>query len=68
MLALAVVESLAEEVICAELEVESAAGRTVVLVEEDIPAVSVEDLFVWLQPLRIRPRSAVIKTVFFIGD
>lgn len=41
----------------------------VVLVVADTPVVSVEeDLVVWLQPLRTKPRSAAIKIVFFIGD
>ena len=63
------VESVEEELICAELYVVSVAGASdVVLVVVDAAVVSVEDLVVWLQPLRIRPRSAVIKTVFFIGD
>lgn len=59
--------SLEEAVICAEFEVASVVGLAVVVLVEDTPVVS-EDLVVWLQPLRIRPRSAVIKTVFFIGD
>lgn len=57
-----------EEAICAELDDGSATGvYAAVLVVVDTP-VSVEDLLLWLQPLRMRPRSAVIKTVFFIGD
>jgi hypothetical protein len=44
----------------------------VVLVVADIPVVSVEeDLVVWLQPPRTKPRidaNAAIEIVFFIGD
>jgi hypothetical protein len=66
--ALAVVV-LGEELVVVELYVVSVAGVTaVVLVVVDTPVVSVEDLVVWLQPLRIRPRRAAIKTEFFIGD
>ena len=43
-----------------------APGTGVVIVVV-VPA-SVEDLVVWLQPLKIRPRSAETNTVFFIGD
>lgn len=50
---------------------ETAYPGTFVVVVVTPAGVSVEveeDLVVWLQPLRIRPRIAAIKTVFFIGD
>ena len=45
-----------------------APGTGVVIEVVVVVPVSVEDLVVWLQPLKIRPRSAETNTVFFIGD